>query len=200
MKRIAGISILSLILLLFLTRWIGQGVNRHAPGGGINKSMYVDINGSKQWISIYGQDKNNPVLLYLHGGPGASTSLYDYAFTRKWSDVYTVVTWDQRGCGKSYQKSHPEAITADVMMQDGKAMTEFLRVSGIPGVRISAPTWRLPTLNTMRPSSAQDSSSTGMKMSADCMRLQWYGRKTILKAARWWKNGVRPYSSIRIIH
>jgi pimeloyl-ACP methyl ester carboxylesterase len=106
---------------------MGQGINKRTPNGGINKSMYVDINGSKQWISIYGQDKDNPVLLYLHGGPGSSTSLYDYAFTRKWSDVYTVVTWDQRGCGKSYDKSHPETITADIMMQDGKAMTEFLR-------------------------------------------------------------------------
>ena len=122
-----GIGILSLIVLFFLARWIGQGVNRRTPKGGINKSMYVDINGSKQWISIYGQDKAHPVLLYLHGGPGSSTSLYDYTFTRKWSDVYTVVTWDQRGCGKSYDKSHPETITADIMMQDGKAMTEFLR-------------------------------------------------------------------------
>ena len=122
-----GIGILSLIVLFFLARWIGLSVNRRTPSRGINESMYVDINGSKQWISIYGKDKDNRVLLYLHGGPGASTSLYDYAFTRKWSDVYTVVTWDQRGCGKSYDKSHPETITADIMMQDGKAMTEFLR-------------------------------------------------------------------------
>ena len=31
---------------------------------------------------------------------GASTCAYDYVFTRKWSDVYNVVTWDQRNCGK----------------------------------------------------------------------------------------------------
>ncbi len=122
-----GIVILSLIVMCFLTRWIGQGVNKITPKDGINKSMYVDINGSKQWISIYGQDKDNPVLLYLHGGPGSATSGYDYAFTRKWSDVYTVVTWDQRGSGKSYDKEHLQTITADIMMQDGKAMTEFLR-------------------------------------------------------------------------
>ena len=123
----AGIVIISLIVLFFLARWIGQGVNKRTPKGGINTSMYVDINGTKQWISIYGQNKDNPILLYLHGGPGSATSLYDYAFTRKWADVYTVVTWDQRGCGKSYDKSNPETITADIMMQDGKAMTEFLR-------------------------------------------------------------------------
>lgn len=133
MKRVkqilkwTGITVLALLLALFAARWIGRGVNGRTPEGGINESMYVDINGSRQWISIYGQDKNNPVLLYLHGGPGSASSLYDHAFTRKWSDVYTVVTWDQRGCGKSYDKARKQTITADIMMQDGKAMTEFLR-------------------------------------------------------------------------
>ena len=123
----AGIAVLSLLAVLFIIRWIGRGLNQRVPEGGVNTSMYVDVNGSKQWISIYGQDRNNPVLLYLHGGPGSATSLFDFAFTRKWSDVYTVVTWDQRGCGKSFDKSHPETITADIMMSDGKVMTEFLR-------------------------------------------------------------------------
>lgn len=122
----AGVMVLSLLAVLFIIRWVGRGINKRVPEGGINASMYVDVNGSKQWINIYGQDRNNPVLLYLHGGPGSATSLFDYAFTRKWSDVYTVVTWDQRGCGKSYDKSHPETITADIMLRDGKVITEYL--------------------------------------------------------------------------
>jgi pimeloyl-ACP methyl ester carboxylesterase len=122
-----GVMVLSLFAVLLIIRWIGRGVNNRVPDGGVNVSMYVDVNGSRQWIHIYGQDRNNPVLLYLHGGPGSATSLFDYAFTRKWSDVYTVVTWDQRGCGKSYDRSHPETITADIMMSDGKVMTEYLR-------------------------------------------------------------------------
>jgi len=63
-----GISLLSLTVLFFLARGIGQSINRRTPTGGINQSMYVDINGSKQWISIYGLDVHKPVLLYLHGG------------------------------------------------------------------------------------------------------------------------------------
>ena len=122
----AGVMVLSLVAVLFIIRWTGRGINNRTPEGGINESKYVDINGSKQWISIYGKDRTNPVLLYLHGGPGDATSLFDYAFTRQWSDVYTVVTWDQRGCGKSFDKSHPETITADIMMSDGKVMTEYL--------------------------------------------------------------------------
>ena len=54
-------------------------MNNRTPDGGINETLYVDINGDKQWINIYGQDKNNPVLLYLHGGPGQATSEEDYA-------------------------------------------------------------------------------------------------------------------------
>lgn len=121
------IGLAALILLFLLVRFIGQTINRRTPDGGINESMYIDINGTKQWISIYGEDANNPVLLYLHGGPGSATSAYDYAFTRKWADVYTVVTWDQRNCGKSYSKEQNNTeLTYDLMMGDGAAMTEYL--------------------------------------------------------------------------
>lgn len=116
-----------LIFLFFTVRFIGQRINNKTLDGGINEQMYVDINGTKQWISIYGQDKNNPVLLYLHGGPGSSTSTFDYAFTRKWSDVYTVVTWDQRNCGKSYSADQNDTVlTYDLMMSDGLEMTKYL--------------------------------------------------------------------------
>ena len=121
------IILVCIIALFLIVRCIGQRIYSSTPEGGINEEMYVDINGTKQWISIYGQDKDNPVLLYLHGGPGSSTSLYDYAFTRKWSDVYTVVTWDQRNCGKSYSSEQNDtALTYELMMSDGIEMTKYL--------------------------------------------------------------------------
>ncbi|MBR6402522.1 MAG: alpha/beta hydrolase [Eubacterium sp.] len=132
MKKIKGIFKRILIVLLVIifaiavVRTVGRGIKSRTPEGGINESMYVDINGSKQWINIYGKNKDNPVLLYLHGGPGSPTSPYDHAFTRKWSDVYTVVTWDQRNVGKSFHKNESVEINRDVMMEDGKEMTEFL--------------------------------------------------------------------------
>ncbi len=117
----------ALLLLFLLVRFIGTGINGRTPSGGINESMYVEINGTKQWISIYGEDIDNPVLLYLHGGPGSSTSAFDYAFTRKWADVYTVVTWDQRNCGKSCEKDGDSAsLTYDLMMDDGLSVTQYL--------------------------------------------------------------------------
>ncbi len=67
-----AIILLSIIIIFLICCFIGQKVNSKTTAGGINENMYVDINGTKQWISIYGQDKDNPVLLYLHGGPGSS--------------------------------------------------------------------------------------------------------------------------------
>ncbi len=47
------IFIISVIIILFVSRLIGKAVNSRTPEGGINETMYVDINGTKQWISIY---------------------------------------------------------------------------------------------------------------------------------------------------
>ena len=121
------IGLIIILLIFLLIRFLRVEIYKKVPKGGINESMYVEINGVKQWISIYGEDKDNPVLLYLHGGPGSSTSAYDYAFTRKWADVYTVVTWDQRNCGKSYDESQNNIeLTYDLMMSDGLEMTRYL--------------------------------------------------------------------------
>lgn len=121
------LAILILIVCFFSVRAIGRAVYNRTPEGGINESMYVDINGTKQWINIYGEDVNNPVLLYLHGGPGSATSHIDYVITRKWADEYTVVTWDQRNCGKSYDSSENETVlTKEMFMTDGRELTEFI--------------------------------------------------------------------------
>lgn len=122
-----ALAILVLIVVFFLVRAIGKAIYNQTPEGGINESMYIDVNGTKQWINIYGEDIDNPVLLYLHGGPGSATSHVDYAFTRKWADVYTVVTWDQRNCGKSYESEQNSiALTRELFLTDGKEVTEFV--------------------------------------------------------------------------
>ena len=116
-----------LIIVFFSVRAVGKAIYSRTPDGGINESMYIDVNGTKQWINIYGEDRNNPVLLYLHGGPGSATSDFDYVITRKWADVYTVVTWDQRNCGKSYDaEQNDTTLTRELFMTDGKELTEFL--------------------------------------------------------------------------
>ena len=127
MLKWIGIIILGLIIVLLLVRCVGKLYYNRTPEGGINETMYVDINGTKQWISIYGQDKDNPVLLYLHGGPCSPTVALDWSIFRKLSADYTIVEWDQRGCGHNYPDyKETEPITAEIMISDGKAMTDYL--------------------------------------------------------------------------
>jgi pimeloyl-ACP methyl ester carboxylesterase len=68
---------------------------------GIDEGEYVEIGGIKQWITIRGEDRRNPVLLFLHGGPGDATNPWSYGVMRLWSKAFTLVQWDQRGAGRT---------------------------------------------------------------------------------------------------
>jgi pimeloyl-ACP methyl ester carboxylesterase len=96
---------------------------------GIDEALFVKIGGIDQWISMRGQNRNNPVLLIVHGGPGLVMSPYPRNFLFGWTRDFTVVLWDQRGAGKTFGKSGPldSAVTIDRMAQDGEEVAEFLR-------------------------------------------------------------------------
>lgn len=68
---------------------------------GIYKYEYVEINGLKQYIQIRGKDKNNPLILFVHGGPGGSTAGMAHILMGSWEDKFTVVNWDQRNTCKT---------------------------------------------------------------------------------------------------
>jgi pimeloyl-ACP methyl ester carboxylesterase len=96
----------------------------------ISESSYVSIGGIEQWVTIHGQDRDNPVLLFLHGGPGDVTSPWSYALFAPWERHFTVVQWDERGSGRTLGKNGPRiapTITVDRMVQDGIELTEYLR-------------------------------------------------------------------------
>jgi len=97
---------------------------------GIDQAKYVQIGGIEQWITIRGEDRKNPVLLLLHGGPGDATNPWGYAGFRSWLKYFTVVQWDQRGAGRTLGKngsSLAPTITIDRMAQDGIELSELLR-------------------------------------------------------------------------
>jgi pimeloyl-ACP methyl ester carboxylesterase len=107
---------------------IAQAIAIHAPNG-IDEAMYVKIGGIDQWIQIRGQDRNNPALLCLHGGPGGSWLAYTPIFL-EWEKEFTVVQWDQRGTGKTLEttgRSIADTMSVDRMAEDGVEVAEFLR-------------------------------------------------------------------------
>ncbi|MEU0404746.1 alpha/beta hydrolase [Streptomyces sp. NPDC006197] len=73
---------------------------------GIDESGFTPIGGIDQWLSIRGDDRRNPILVELHGGPGASNLPY-HSRTREWERHFTVVRWDMRGSGKTFAHGGP---------------------------------------------------------------------------------------------
>jgi pimeloyl-ACP methyl ester carboxylesterase len=118
-------------LMAFLRGRNAQDYAVISPNG-IDDARYVEVGGIQQWITIRGEDRNNPVLLFLHGGPGDATNPWGYAGFRSWLKHFTVVQWDQRGAGRTLGKSGSSlapTITIDRMARDGIELAEWLRKS-----------------------------------------------------------------------
>ncbi|MGB6876699.1 MAG: alpha/beta hydrolase [Candidatus Acidiferrales bacterium] len=100
-----------------------------APGG-FNELKTVEIGGIPQWISVRGNNPANPILLFIHGGPGSPMMPESWTFQRPWEDFFTVVQWDQRGAGKTFSaaKRQPDnSMTIDEMQADAEQLIELLR-------------------------------------------------------------------------
>ncbi len=95
---------------------------------GISEIQYLDINNTKQYVLIRGKDKSNPILLFLHGGPGASATALLRKFNSELENHFTVVYWDQRNAGKSYnKKTKKEEIKVAKYIQDVDILVESLK-------------------------------------------------------------------------
>ncbi|MET9958566.1 alpha/beta hydrolase [Streptomyces sp. NPDC006326] len=96
---------------------------------GIDEQRFVRIGGIDQWISIRGEDLANPVVLEIHGGPGASHSIHG-ALTRPWEKHFTIVRWDMRGAGKTFGRSGPGGqgeMTFARLYEDAVEVTRYAR-------------------------------------------------------------------------
>lgn len=69
---------------------------------GIYMYEYQMINGIRQYVQIRGKDKNNPILLFVHGGPGGSLAGICETVQAGWEEKFTVVNWDQRNTCKTF--------------------------------------------------------------------------------------------------
>ena len=78
---------------------------RILSSNGIDEKLYVNINGHNQYVFIRGMDVNNPIILNLHGGPASPDALFTYKFAKEIIEEFTYVSWDQRGCGRTYYKN-----------------------------------------------------------------------------------------------
>lgn len=147
---IVGARIAALVCLLAAPVFAMRGQNRPVSGGsrdsivarladlrrihtpeGIETLEQIDVGDTKQWISIRGLNKANPVLLVIHGGPGSPLMASSWAFQKPWEDFFTVVQWDQRGVGKNFLTTDTAAtgrtLSSERIAQDAVEVAAHLR-------------------------------------------------------------------------
>lgn len=134
-----------LSLLLFRTHLqhkVLEETRITAPNG-IDLLEKVSLGGIEQWIFIRGQDKSNPVLLDLHGGPGsAEIALARFSYPGL-DEHFTVVHWDQRGSGKSFSSDiDPQSMTVDQFVLDTCELVEILKERfDVPKIYVTGHSW-----------------------------------------------------------
>ena len=98
---------------------------------GVQETYKTPINGVEHWISIRGQDRANPVILFVHGGPATPTMPSLWQFQRPLEEYFTMVNYDQRGAGKTWREDHSDAVADSIRVQtyvdDLVAIAEHLR-------------------------------------------------------------------------
>jgi pimeloyl-ACP methyl ester carboxylesterase len=111
------------------TRPFVGGLENPASDGSYTEKIYsengiasleeVTLGDEKQWILIRGYDVSKPVLIFLHGGPGSACIFYTTYAMGGIENDFVVVTWDQRGSGKSYHENiNPNSLTFEQLYSD----------------------------------------------------------------------------------
>ncbi len=129
---IALVLLVALVVLIAYlipasTAPITDAQGRPVPGS-IAVLEEVTLGGVEQSLLIRGQNVANPVLLYLHGGPGTSelgmVRAYNIGALEK---HFTVVVWDQRGAGKSFAAIEPvSGMTVEQFISDAHDLSVLL--------------------------------------------------------------------------
>jgi pimeloyl-ACP methyl ester carboxylesterase len=101
---------------------------------GVAELEEVVLGGTKQWILVRGADRLNPVVLWLHGGPGMPAMYLTHAFQRPLEERFVVVQWDRLGAGKSYEAADAKTLSVSLTLRDTFELTQLLmaRFGGRP--------------------------------------------------------------------
>lgn len=96
--------------------------------GSVAEIHALRLGGVEQWVMIRGESLANPPLILLHGGPGFSDTGFFRAFNAPLEEIFTVVYWDQRGTGKSFDPELPRSsMTVEQFVADLDELVEWVR-------------------------------------------------------------------------
>ncbi|MCF7755001.1 alpha/beta hydrolase [Paenibacillus xylanexedens] len=120
-------SIFSIILMVIVALIFPTWTPKIKGENSISMLEQVEINGTGHEVMIRGVDRTNPILIFVHGGPGCSEIPYVRKYQKELEQHFTVVHYDQRGSGKSYHFFEDYSnLTTDVLVDDLLALRDYV--------------------------------------------------------------------------
>ncbi|WP_366345354.1 alpha/beta hydrolase [Paenibacillus amylolyticus] len=120
-------SILSIILMVIVALIFPTWTPKIKGENSISMLEQIEINGTGHEVMIRGVDRTNPILIFVHGGPGCSEIPYVRKYQKELEQYFTVVHYDQRGSGKSYHFFEDYSnLTTDVLVDDLLALRGYV--------------------------------------------------------------------------
>ncbi len=132
--RVLGVFLALIVLAFVAVRLVYPAILREShriSAPGIDQLELVEIGDIQQALYFRGENIANPVILFLHGGPGSPEMPFMHEFQYEWEKDFTVVQWDQRNAGKTYYANDPDAVlptvTAERVLEDAHEVTEYIK-------------------------------------------------------------------------
>ncbi|KAA2297620.1 alpha/beta hydrolase, partial [Clostridioides difficile] len=127
MRKTLKYSILSIILIVIVALIFPTWTPKIKGENSVSMLEQVEINGTGHEVMIRGVDRTNPILIFVHGGPGCSEIPYVRKYQNELEQHFTVVHYDQRGSGKSYHFFEDYSnLTTDVLVDDLLALRDYV--------------------------------------------------------------------------
>lgn len=122
-KYFCWIMLFILVIALIFPTW----TPKISGDNSISELKQISINGTKLEVMIRGCNMDNPIIIFVHGGPGCS----EIPYVRKYQDLleknFTIVHYDQRASGKSYHFFEDYSdLSADILVDDLLALTDHI--------------------------------------------------------------------------
>jgi len=124
LKYIGILLIILIIIGLFMPTWTPPIDSENS----ISELRKIEINDTELEVMIRGEDKSNPVIIFVHGGPCCSEIPYVRKYQTEWEKNFTIVHYDQRGSGKSYSFGVDYSdVKVSTHEEDLIALTEYVK-------------------------------------------------------------------------
>ncbi len=93
----------------------------------LSKEYVLELGGEQQYVEVRYTSIDNPILLFIHGGPAWPQTPQLRYFNSELTKKYTLVIWEQRGAGKNYATNpKPKSLSLAQIVEDGHELTIWI--------------------------------------------------------------------------